>query len=196
VEIKLSIPTELSGDQDLEHTGDTILIETASINDLPHSVHLFLEQVAHELYDGTVFYKKTDKVLLAGPGGSGPYQLALDKFQSHPSLNSVLFQEYSPRMPHERYTLGYAGRPGGPDFYINLSDNTRFHGPGGQRHYEHDLLVADADPCFAKIIRGQALLDRVAMATIEADGRETQPIIIKTMRIVHGPAVTAVTQEA
>jgi hypothetical protein len=30
-----------------------------------------------------------------------------------------LFQEYSEKFPHVKYTLGYAGRPGGPDFYIS-----------------------------------------------------------------------------
>lgn len=29
---------------------------------------------------------------------------------------SVSFQEYSPNFPHRQYTLGYAGRPGGPNF--------------------------------------------------------------------------------
>jgi cyclophilin family peptidyl-prolyl cis-trans isomerase len=193
VEMKLSVPAESNVYQDLDNTGNTILLETASLYDMPHSVHLFLEQVSHELYDGTIFYKNADHVLLAGPGA---IELARDKFHDHPSLNSVLFQEYSPRMPHVKYTLGYAGRPGGPDFYINLDDNTQIHGPGGQRHYENELLVADADPCFAKIIHGQALVDRLTMATVEADGRETKPIRIETMRIVHGPAMAAVTQEA
>ena len=31
----------------------------------------------------------------------------------------MAFQEYSPRFPHKRLTLGFAGRPGGPAFYIS-----------------------------------------------------------------------------
>jgi hypothetical protein len=34
-------------------------------------------------------------------------------------LDGVVFQEYSPKFPHEKFTVGYAGRPGGPDFYIS-----------------------------------------------------------------------------
>ena len=170
VEMKLYIPTESRIYNDLDPTSDTIiLLETASVHDMPHTVHHFLEQVAHELFDGTTVFQNADHVLLAGPG---PDKQARDKFRHHPSLNSILFQEYSPNMPHVPYTLGYSGRPGGPDFYINMEDNTEYHGPGGQQHYEHDLLIADADPCFAKIVQGHALVDRLATADVGPDGSE------------------------
>jgi hypothetical protein len=40
-------------------------------------------------------------------------------------------------------------RPGGPDFYVSIMDNTLNHGPGGQGQYG---LAAEADPCFAKVV--------------------------------------------
>ena len=73
-------------------------------------------------------------------------------------FHSVLFQEYSPKFPHEKYTLGFAGRPGGPDFYISTMDNTRLHGPGGQTNYEDPT---EADPCFAKVVDGIDVVQRM-----------------------------------
>ena len=58
---------------------------------------------------------------------------------------SLAFQEYSPSFPHEKYTCGFAGRPGGPAFYINTRCNIINHGPGSQGS------KTDADSCFGKI---------------------------------------------
>ena len=44
----------------------------------------------------------------------------------------LAFQEYHDDYPHHPLTLGYAGRPGGPAFYINLIDNRQNHGPASQ----------------------------------------------------------------
>ena len=44
----------------------------------------------------------------------------------------MAFQEYHPQYPHKLFTLGYAGRPGGPAFYISTMDNTDNHGPASQ----------------------------------------------------------------
>lgn len=46
--------------------------------------------------------------------------------------DGLAFQEYSEKFPHKQFTLGYAGRPGGPAFYISTVDNTHNHGPGSQ----------------------------------------------------------------
>jgi hypothetical protein len=48
------------------------------------------------------------------------------------SRQGLAFQEYSPKYPHVEGTLGFAGRPGGPPFYISTVDNTRNHGPASQ----------------------------------------------------------------
>ena len=68
---------------------------------------------------------------------------------------AMAFQEYSPHFPHKKYTMGYAGRPGGPAFYISIEDNVRNHGPGSQGS------ETEADGCFAKLA-DQASID-VAM---------------------------------
>jgi len=48
--------------------------------------------------------------------------------------------------------MGYAGRPGGPAFYISIEDNTRNHGPGSQGS------ETEADGCFGRLA-DQASID-------------------------------------
>jgi hypothetical protein len=60
-------------------------------------------------------------------------------------LDKLAFPDYSADFPHLPWTLGYTGRPGGPDWYINKLDNTKGHGPGGQRQY---ALDEQGDSCF------------------------------------------------
>lgn len=54
------------------------------------------------------------------------------------------FQEYSEKYPHAKGTVGYAGRPSGPAFYISIRDNSKNHGPGSQQKknpYEADSVI-------------------------------------------------------
>ena len=47
---------------------------------------------------------------------------------------------------------------GGPDFYINVQDNSKIHGPGGQSNYPDP---SEADICFAKVVNGFNVVDRI-----------------------------------
>lgn len=80
---------------------------------------------------------------------------------------SVSFQEYSPDFPHRQYTLGYAGRPGGPNFYINMKDNTRVHGPQLDLKEDDEM---DADPAFGKVVAGFDAVDRMHAMPIKEGG--------------------------
>lgn len=159
--------------------GDEVLIETASIDDMPHSVYLFLEQVDHHLYDHTTFHRNAAHLVQAGPSVNTQ---AHTKFRKHPSLNSVIFQEFAPEMTHKQYTLGYPGRPGGPDFYVNMRDNSAIHGPGGQHTHYSDVIL-DADPCFAKIVRGFEAIERVHRGQVEGDVL-LHPVLIANMKVL------------
>jgi len=133
------------------------VVELADLDTMPHSVHIFLEQVAGQLWDNTAFIINPGHVLQAA-AVSGDGTVA-DRAKLEPFIQSrlrnVAFQEYNQTYPHERWTLGFAGRPGGPDFYINTANNTLPHGPGGQKHHE---LTDDADPCFGKVVDGLAVI--------------------------------------
>jgi len=62
----------------------------------------------------------------------------------------LAFQEYSPEFPHAKGTVGWAGRPSGPAFYISLIDNTKNHGPGSQQKGN----PYEADSAIGKIVEG------------------------------------------
>merc|ERR1712086_790060 len=115
-----------------------MVIETAPISLMPHAVFLFLEMALH--WHGGAFHRNAGHVVQAAPEG-GHLGLA--------------FQEYSPKFPHVSGTLGYAGRPGGPSFYISTVDNTRNHGPASQGS------KSEADSCFARVLEGQDTFKRL-----------------------------------
>ena len=79
-----------------------IAVETAPIALMPHAVFTFLEAV--RLWKGGMFHRNAGHVLQVQTVGSDAKGLA--------------FQEYSPQYPHVESTLGFAGRPGGPAFYM------------------------------------------------------------------------------
>ena len=115
----------------------------------------------------------------AGPSISAQ---AHTKFRHHPSLKSVIFQEYSPQITHKQYTIGYPGRPGGPDFYVNMRDNSAVNGPGGQHTHYSDLIL-DADPCFARIVKGFEAIERVHRSAVEGDVM-LHPVLIAHMKVL------------
>ena len=54
------------------------------------------------------------------------------------------------RYPHEKYTLGFAGRGGGNAIYINVENNTMVHGPGTDRGGKDP----ESDTCFGRLVPG------------------------------------------
>mmetsp|Transcript_13128 Transcript_13128/g.36926 ORF Transcript_13128/g.36926 Transcript_13128/m.36926 type:complete len:430 (-) Transcript_13128:1015-2304(-) len=170
--------------------GGYITLELAPLDEMPHAVYWFLEQVDRKLYDGTSFHRNAGHVVQGGPSTnflSAEGETREDqvrRFQDA-GFHSILFQEYSPAFPHEKYTVGYAGRPGGPDFYISTQDNTKNHGPGGQSNYDDP---SEADPCFAKIVHGIDVVDRMHQSPVkEGDYRamERNVPIVHMKRIQH-----------
>lgn len=134
-----------------------LLVEMAPLDLMPHTVNLFLKQVHHGLWDGTHVTMNERRVLRIGPrydddaiidDGHKSYRHFLVK-----GLNKVSYQEYSPEYPHEQFTVGMAGRHSGPDFYINKTDNTRMHGPGGGTN-DGEIRNNEADPCFGRLVDG------------------------------------------
>lgn len=133
----------------------SFVVETASIEIVPTSIHMFLDMVSAGIWDNTVFlhHEEVEHVVAAAP-----FDHATKKIK-HNQLSllgwvGLGFPEYTDQFPHVQYTIGFAGV--GPSFYINTLDNSEAHGPGMQGHY---LLSNDADPCFAKVVEGFDVVD-------------------------------------
>jgi len=142
-------------------------IELAPVELMPHSVHTFMEMIQYKVWDDTMFIHKVSHVVLAAPideeGGSKKIEHA----------KQLLFPEYSDEFPHEANTIGFQGRPGGPEIYINLDDNSDHHGPGGQKHHD---LVEEADPCFGKIVSGLDVLEEFRALNQKAESLGEQEV--------------------
>jgi hypothetical protein len=112
----------------------SLLLEMAPSRLQPHSVFSFLE-VARQ-WKGGAFHRKAGHVLQVMVLGG--------------SFKHLAFQEYSEEYPHKMGTVGYAGRPSGPAWYVSTMDNTKNHGPGSQQKHN----PYEADSCFDKVIDG------------------------------------------
>lgn len=154
----------------------TILMHPLDV--MPHSVHLFLEQVVHGLWDGCAFVINAPHLLQAGAHpadvpSSQKDDSKLDRFKMK-SLDTLSFQEFNDNYPHDKWTLGFAGRPAGPDFYINKMENIDAHGPHGQK--QHDLQE-EADPCFARVIDGFDILEKLFNSPVDTSYDLMNPIV-------------------
>jgi len=153
-------------------------IETAPNDLMPHSVRTFMELVESGLYDGTVFIHDTEHITLASPmgteGEAKPQELT----------KTLVFPEYSDLFPHDKFTLGFSGRPGGPDFYINMGNNSVDHGPGGQVAH---ALVEEADSCFGKIIIGKDIVNKFHAMQKKAESLQGEKLLfseIERMKVL------------
>jgi len=157
-------------------------VEMAPLDVMPHSVHFFLQQVVHGLWNDAWFYLNGPHVLQGGPQAEEDEEdlwhlehqedddraVAMKQFREL-DLENLAFPEYSEKYPHVQWTLGFTGRPGGPDFYINKIDNRATHGPGGQ--HQHDLEEY-GDPCFAKVVDGFDVLNQMFKEPTYGDDHE------------------------
>jgi hypothetical protein len=152
---------------DFEEKGadGTILLEMAPSRLVPHAVFSFLE--ISRQWQGRGFHRIANHVL---------------QVQTQGKFKSLAFQEYSPEFPHKKGTVGYAGRPSGPHWYVSIMDNSRNHGPGSQQKAN----PYEADSCFGKVIRGfDDDVQRIAKIPDKGFINDKKKhVIIKKMRIL------------
>jgi cyclophilin family peptidyl-prolyl cis-trans isomerase len=142
----------------------SFLIELAPSSLQPHSIYTFLE-VARQ-WKGGAFHRIANHVLQV-------------MVKTH-TIKHLAFQEYSPEYPHKKGTVGYAGRPSGPAFYVSIQDNSRNHGPGSQqKHNPHE-----ADSCFGTVVEGWDHVLRIRKVEGEGFlGDAKKHVLIKSMTI-------------
>lgn len=170
-----------------------IVFQLAPLELMPHSIHLFLSQIAEGYWSrGTpAFALSAEHVLQACPHPCLNDVVMGGTVEGYPygdmrvaGLDTVSFQEYSPKYPHEKYTIGFSGRPhSGPEFYINMLDNRLDHGTLEERRMsmnprvfeawakevlgvrsvdDIDVKSFDPYPCFGKVIKGFDVVDEIA----------------------------------
>ena len=184
----------------LGETNKSFVVEMAPLDYVPHAIHVFLEQVEHGLWNGCYFYLNGPHVIQAGPAlteedeADAPEDerddedrsVAMQPFKAL-GLDELAFPDYSDNFPHLPWTIGFTGRPGGPDFYINKVDNTESHGPGGQYHH---VLEEQGDPCFAKVVRGKDTVAELFTLQVWGDRTEWHHFIVEPVEIVKAEILT------
>lgn len=122
-----------------------------------------VNKVKQGFWDGMTFFRAESHVVQATTRYvNGSYPKSANKF-----ADEIPFPEYSSEFPHKKFTLGLAGRPGGTDFYINMVDNVRNHGPGGQTYKGYPQ---SADACFGVITKGQDVAVRIQQLPYHKQG--------------------------
>lgn len=103
--------------------------------------------------------------------------------KSHSDIKQPMpFQEYSIDYPHVKGTVGYAGRPSGPAFYISIQDNSKNHGPGSQQKHN----PYEADCIIGKIIEGMdAVVPRIHTMPFNGFNKDrTKWVLIRRMYVL------------
>ena len=158
-------------------------------SEMPYTVAYFVQQVLAGIWSGFGhFHRNADHVLQADPfqANDSPNVPGRRQVFKDLGLYSVAFQEYNPQYPHVKYTIGLAGRPGGPDVYISTIDNTINHGPGGQVSY---AVQQEADPCFGKVVEGFDVVDRMhRQDKVPGDGYEKMINFVDVVKVEIHPS--------
>ena len=154
-------------DYDENGKDGSIVIEMAPISLIPCSVYNFME-IARTWKSGA-FRRNANHVVQA---------LARSDV-----TESMPFQEYSPEYPHGKGTVGYAGRPSGPEFYVSIADNSKNHGPGSQQKknpYEADCIIGT-------VVKGMEDGTVARVHRMPGNGflkEKSDWVLIRTMRIL------------
>mmetsp|Transcript_17165 Transcript_17165/g.29040 ORF Transcript_17165/g.29040 Transcript_17165/m.29040 type:complete len:530 (+) Transcript_17165:163-1752(+) len=179
VELQLLLPTS-------KHP-QFIKLELASLDLMPHAVSTFLEQVELKLWDGQTFDVHAGHVLLARPD---PTTTNNDDSSdaAKGEVPTVMFAEYNENYPHEKYTVGFPGRPNaGQDFYINLQSNVAHHSPRFDRDTSTgEEQFIEGEPCFGKIIdaHSRLVVDEMDKLGVGKEGILEKKVVIVSARLI------------
>ena len=135
----------------LAETKGSFVIQTARLDFMPHSIHHFLKMVELKLWDGLSLYHKNEvsSVIHAFPMEAQTGQRHDERFRAA-NVTKLVFAEHHELQPiGEKYAVAFHGRPGGPDFYINMEDGFRTH------------EVDERESCFGKVTEGRHVLDAI-----------------------------------
>ena len=159
---------------------ENILLKMAPLDMMSHTVQMFLKLIEEKMYVGGTFLLARDHIIAAAP---------IDSFDSENNRRleekinaegffrdgALLFHQYTPEFPHERYTVGFSSS-GGPLFYINIQDNTELHGP--RHNNEGDV---EGDPVIASVVEGFDVIQRIhALPRNDDDSLSTRVQIVDT----------------
>ena len=160
---------------------ESFLLELAPLNSMPHTIDMFLTMIRDKTYIGGTIILSRSHILVAGPvdAHNRENNLELEErmlLKGYFPNGALLYKEYDRHFPHVKHTLGF-NQVGGPVFYVNLQDNAEFHGPSE---------TSEGEPCFAKIVEGVDVIERImSMPTAADDSLESSVYISDTTVVMN-----------
>ena len=145
----------------------------------PKTVEMFLYNVKHGFYDGTIFHRVIDGFMIQGGGFNSAME---EKKTRTPALQN----EADNGLPNERGTIAMA-RTQDPhsarvQFFINLKDNAflNHQAPTDGRSWGYAV--------FGKVTQGMDVVDKIAKVPTGNQGYyqnvPTTPVVIKSTKII------------
>lgn len=140
---------------------ESILIELAPLDLMPHTVHTFLKMTSKKMLSKATIVLVRSHILVLGPEDSFDKEnnAILEErmvSEGYEPNGALLFGEFTPEYPHTQYTVAFNRRKG-PTFFINMRDNSRSH----RSYYTDEGSYVEGETCFAKIVEGLDVLPRI-----------------------------------
>ncbi len=149
----------------------------------PKTVANFLTYAREGFYNGTIFHRVIDDLLIQG----GAYTVDLQKKPTHPPIPD----EANNGLSNQRGTItaarGVVPTSATSEFFINLVDNPRFD-------YVSDANATTAGyAVFGKVVTGMDIVDKIRLVKTHPQGKFTSdvpvtPVTIDRVEILQAPA--------
>jgi hypothetical protein len=196
VELQVQLPASQQGDGRSTNAPvvETIKIELAPLDMMPHSVRVFLEQISSGMWDDGAFDLHAGHVLMA-------HSKVLVESANDKEVTPMMlpFPEYNANYPHDRYTIAFPAPSSNSNselgFYINLQNNDVHHSPRMESFTNSGATTTsvggrfvEGESCFGNIVdeASRRVVDRMDALSVD-DGKQRtleESVIIKTARVV------------
>jgi peptidyl-prolyl cis-trans isomerase A (cyclophilin A) len=175
-----SVPVALqAGPRVAIHTKQGDIVVELYPDKAPKTVENFLTYAREGFYNGTIFHRVIDDLLIQG----GAYTVDLQKKPTHPPIAN----EANNGLSNQRGTLaaarGHVPASATSEFFINLVDNPRFDYVSDANDYSWGYAV------FGKVVTGMNVVDRIRTAKTQPQGKFTAdvpstPVVIDRVEIL------------
>jgi cyclophilin family peptidyl-prolyl cis-trans isomerase len=170
----LSEPAALqSGPRVTLHTNMGDIVIELYPEKAPRTVENFLTYAKEGFYDGTVFHRVIDDLLIQG----GAYTVDLQKKPWHPPIPSEANNGLSNQRGTVAAARGRARASATSEFFINLVDNPRFD------------YISEADDTtwgytvFGKVVEGMNVVDKIRLVKTHGEGKFTSDVPVTPVTI-------------
>lgn len=147
------------------------VIQMALLLEMPHAIHHFLQMVELKLWDGLSLVNGIDsEIVTATPVSLEGHEWGGKRFVDA-NLTQMAFTEFSETFPppnHHKYSVAFSGRPGGPEFYVNLEENPQSH---------------DHESVFGMVSEGREVIDKFFSQKVKQKGNRFDILTIESIRM-------------